>query len=83
MKIRVVTNHTYNIIFIDWFGFFIKSTAFLGSIITHIPPHVNEIILTSKNIDDYITYANELAFSDELIQQTSYFQNDIKKMKGM
>ena len=34
------------------------------------------------HVDDFIMYANELATQEELQKQNSYFQNDIKKMKG-
>lgn len=34
-------------------------------------------------IDDFITYTSSLATQEELAMQNSYFQNDIKKMKGM
>ena len=39
-------------------------------------------IPNKMHIDDYKMYAGILATSEELALQNSYFQNDIKKMKG-
>ena len=36
----------------------------------------------TMHIDDFIMYASELGTPEENAQQHSYFQNDIKKMKG-
>lgn len=38
--------------------------------------------LNTMHIDDFITYAGSLATQSELAMQNSYFQNDIRKMKG-
>ena len=37
----------------------------------------------TMHIDDFITYAGSLATQHELAMQNSYFQNDIRKMKGI
>lgn len=37
----------------------------------------------TMHIDDFICYAGSLATQDETAKQNSFFQNDIRKMKGM
>ena len=37
----------------------------------------------TMHIDDFITYAGSLATQQELASQRSYFQNDIRNMKGI
>ena len=37
----------------------------------------------TMHVDDFITYAGSLATQEELAMQNSYFQNDIRKMKGV
>ena len=39
--------------------------------------------VNAMHIDDFICYTSILASQDECMQQRSYFQNEIQKMKGM
>ena len=50
-------------------------TDCLKSIFISVPPN-------TKHIDDFEMYEGILATPEELAKQNSYFQNDIRKMKG-
>lgn len=50
-------------------------TDCLKSIFISDPPN-------EKHIDDFVMYEGILATPEELAKQNSYFQNDIRKMKG-
>ena len=47
----------------------------LKSIFISDPPN-------KKHIDDFVMYEGILATPEELAKQNSYFQNDIRKIKG-